>query len=350
MATLTEVSFYTRRVIKGTVIIIILLMITPVVIRIGKTIYKRLNPEPPPPPTVKYGKLPVLRFPPAPSRENPKFKLETIQGSLPKMPEQGNVYVVGFNQSRLLEFQRVKDRAAKMGFPGEPITTDELTYTWVDSGRISSLVVNIVSGKWSYSYNWRTDPTLLIPQEVPAANRATDKARGFLGQMSALAKDVIGGEVKVKYLIASPDGETREAPSFSEANFVRVDIFRAAIGDVPFVTAGGETSPINVVMNSTKEKGKPNIVQANYNYSVGVEGESATYPLKPIEQAWSELTKGEGYLTKYLPEVTVRKIHLAYYESDEPQEFIQPVYVFSGDSGFMGYVPAVADEFIQNST
>ena len=324
-------------------------MITPVLIRIGKNVYKRLNPEPPPPPTVKYGKLPRIRFPVPTVGVNPTFKLETIQGGLPKMPGQANVYVVGFNQSRLLEYQRVKDRAARMGFPGEPATADELTYTWVDPSRVSSLVVNIVTGKWSYSFDWRTDPVLLVAQEVPAANRAADRAKGFLGQMSALAKDVVGGEAKVKYLIATLDGNTREAPSFSEANFVRVDLLRAPIDNVPFVTSGGETSPINVVMNSTKEKNKPNVVLAIYHYSTRVEGESATYPLKPIEQAWSELTQGKGHLTKYLEQVTVRKAYLAYYESDEPQEFIQPVYVFAGDNGFTGYVPAVADEYIQSN-
>ncbi|HJZ05176.1 MAG TPA: hypothetical protein VJ327_04930 [Patescibacteria group bacterium] len=347
MATLTEVSYYTRKVIMVTVIAVVLMMITPVLVKIGTTLYRRLNPEPPPPPTVKYGKLPKINFPTQSFETNPTFKLETIQGSLPKMPTQGKVYVVGFNQSRLLELQRVRDRAKGLGFGGEPFTSDELTYTWTNAPVPESLVANIVTGAWKYDFDWRTEPASLVSTDIPASNRAIDLAKAFLGRMAPLPQDLISGSAKVIYMIASASGETRQAQSFSDANFLRVDVFRANMDELPFVTTGGETSPIYVVMNGlkTSNKSERKVVAAGYQYSTLL-GESATYPFKSIDQAWSELTQGKGYLTKYLPEITIRKAYLAYFESDEPQSFVQPVFVFAGDGNIIGYVPAVSEELI----
>ena len=65
-------------------------------------------------------------------------------------------------------------------------------------------------------------------------------------------------------------------------------------------------------------------------------------------RAWEYLQTGKGYVAKRTtPNVTIRKISLAYYESNEPQEFLQPVYVFEGDNGFVAYVPAIKSEYLQ---
>jgi hypothetical protein len=76
----------------------------------------------------------------------------------------------------------------------------------------------------------------------------------------------------------------------------------------------------------------------------------ATYTLKPSSQAWEELTSGKGYILKYPAigtTVTVRSIRLAYYDSFEPQTYLQPIFVFEGDEGFMGYVAAVASAWTE---
>jgi hypothetical protein len=90
------------------------------------------------------------------------------------------------------------------------------------------------------------------------------------------------------------------------------------------------------------------VVQANYQYSKTLDNDFATYPLKSIVSAWNELTGGGGYIAKRAgSNVTVRKAYLAYYESNDPQDFLQPVFVFEGDGGFMGYVQAVDQGFVQ---
>ena len=46
--------------------------------------------------------------------------------------------------------------------------------------------------------------------------------------------------------------------------------------------------------------------------------------------------------------ITVRNIYLAYYDSISPQTYLQPVFVFEGDGGFIAYVPAINPEFIES--
>jgi hypothetical protein len=45
--------------------------------------------------------------------------------------------------------------------------------------------------------------------------------------------------------------------------------------------------------------------------------------------------------------VTIRRIYLGYYDSLTPQEFLMPIVVFEGDGGFLGYVQAVTNEWLQ---
>ncbi|MEK9201031.1 MAG: hypothetical protein AAB909_03620, partial [Patescibacteria group bacterium] len=75
----------------------------------------------------------------------------------------------------------------------------------------------------------------------------------------------------------------------------------------------------------------------------------ATYPLKSVEEAWTEISTGAaGFVAKPVGEnVVVRKASVVYYEANEPQGFLQPVFVFEGDGGFIGYVQAVRADYVE---
>jgi len=89
------------------------------------------------------------------------------------------------------------------------------------------------------------------------------------------------------------------------------------------------------------------IVQASFQYSQILENDFATYPLLPVQEAWNNLLAGKGYIAKKITDkVTVRRITLAYFESNQPQKFLQPVYLFEGDAGFMAYVQAVDPKMV----
>jgi len=346
MATLTEVSFHTRRIIKWGAVGLVIVMLMPVAWRIIKTIYLTLNPPPPPAPTVKYGKLPRLNFPAPDPNYKPQYRLETIEGGLPKLADVAKVYFVSINKSRILELERIKPRAAALGFSGDPEKMDDQTYVFRHANNPATLTVDIIYNSYKYVYDWKSDAEILDEKALPNNEQAISETKTLWQNLGLLADDLANGRSKVTYWKLSGENLVT-ALALSEADFVRVDLFRSDKDEVKIVTPGGDVSPVNVIFSGTTDQGK-RIVEASYAYSRILDDNFSTYPLKTSESAWQELQAGQGFIAKMAANnVVVRKVSLAYYESGQPQEFLQPVYVFEGDGGFMAYVPAVAGDYSQ---
>ncbi|OGD08808.1 hypothetical protein A2397_04240 [Candidatus Amesbacteria bacterium RIFOXYB1_FULL_44_23] len=345
MATLTEVSVLARRIIKFSGVALVVMALIPGTISTIKKIMLALNPPPPTPPTVRYGKLPTLIFPEAPNYATPEYKLETISGGLPALPNVGKVYVVGINRSRLLTLDRMKDKAISVGLKNEPLALDDRTYRFTNQTLPIDMIFDVITGSFSYKYDWTVDREIYTTFDVPIGNSAVSEAQRFLERLGALPDDLAKGTSKIIYLAATSSAMVPENSPY-EANFVRVDLFRADKDDVRIVTAGMDTSPANVIISGSN--GDKRIIQANYYYSQVIGDDFATYPLRPVTAAWQELTTGGGYIAKRTTEkvVTIRKVSLGYFESNEQQSFLQPVYVFEGDGNFAAFVQAVAPEYV----
>jgi hypothetical protein len=358
MATLTEVSVVARKTIKwGTIGLVVMAMI-PGTISLIRKIYVMMNPPPPPPPTVRYGKLPRLMFPVDPNVATPEYKLETVSGSLPALPNVAKVYLVGINRSRLLVLDRMTERANQVGLTNEPVQINDRTYRYSSPRAPIGMMFDVITGGLSYTYDWTTDKILSQTFSVPIGDLAVGEARRFLGDLGALPEDLANGEAKVIYLAASGSAMEQVVSPY-EANFVRIDLFRTKKDEkipgvaqsisMDTVTVGGDTSPVNVILSGSQ--GTERVVQANYYYSQVLGEDFATYPLKPVQTAWQELVAGGGFVAKRTTEnkVTIRHVNLAYFESNEQQDFLQPVYVFDGDGGFLAYVQAVDESKIATS-
>lgn len=345
MATLTEVSTVARKIIKWGLIGMVVLTLTPGVIRIGKAIYQKFNPPPPPPPTVRYGKLPKLDLPYNSSEATPSYKLETIEGGLPKLASVGKVYVVGINKSRLLTLDRVKQKVVALGMTMDPIQIDDQTYRFIHPKLAADLLYNVVSGGFSYRYDWTHDPGIYLAHEIPIGNQAVSTAKNFLNNVGSLATDLVSGTSKFNYLVATGSAMLPTNSAY-DANFVRVDLFRADKDNMKIVTVGGDTSPVNVIMSGIRDE--RSVVQANFEYSQILDTDVATYPLIKVDTAWQKIQAGQAFIAKRtIPEVTIRKVSLAYFESNSPQQFMQPVFMFEGDGGFMAYVPAIDPNYVE---
>jgi len=345
MATLTEVSSVARNGIKFGALALIVIALIPGTIGLIKKAYLLLNPPPPPPPTVRYGKLPKLVWPEAPNYATPEYKLETISGGLPSLGNTAKVYIVGINKSRLLTLERMNTRAKTVGFMNDPIPLDDRTYRYVNPVKPIDMIFDVISGTYSYKLDWTRDGNAGKAFDVPIGNAAISEAKSFLQRLGSLPEDLTKGEGKIQYLIATGSAMI-PATSAYEANFTRVDLFRAAKDEMKIVTVGGNTSPVNVLLSGqTTEK---RVVAANYSYSQVMDDDFATYPIKPATEAWNELTAGGGFIARRTPEdrIVVRQAYLAYFEANEPQKFLQPVYVFEGDQGFMAYVQALSNGYV----
>lgn len=349
MATLTEVSGVARKVVSYGIVTLILVMLYPVAAKIVVDYWNKLHPLPPPPPTVTYGLLPPIAFPHVLEEATPEFKLETVEGSLPAMPNVGKVYLVEINKARLLSLDRTRQIARVMGFTREVVPLDEQTYKYIHQDLPAELVLNIVTWTLAYRYDWTTEPKMYITREVPAEIEAVSLAKKYFSKLGLMQSDLLAGIGKVHYYNATGSAMIPTDNSY-EANFSRVDMFRAKKDSMPILTAGGDFTPVNVTFSGLVEPKQT--VSANFQYSMVTDTEFATYPLKPVSQAWAELLAGKGYISKKPgPKITVRKVYLAYYESGEYQPFLQPIFVFDDRAnGFLGYVPAVASAYLQVPT
>ena len=62
------------------------------------------------------------------------------------------------------------------------------------------------------------------------------------------------------------------------------------------------------------------------------------------------LQAGEGYVADKgtTKDAVIREVYLGYYEDWDEQEYMQPIFVFIGDNGFVGYVQAVDPMYVSS--
>lgn len=345
MASLTETSYYARKLVKFSVVGLIAL----IVLRAGwmqfAKWWKAKNPPPPPAPTTAFGVLPQPKFPKSREVKPELLKLETVSGSTPNLGIQAKVYFMPAFRANVYGLELSTNLATKLGFGGSPTKIDEQIYEWERAGDLpGKLTVNLVTGHFSLITNWSQDLGLSLGK-APAEASAIVSAQNYLRSTGLWADDLSSGSTKVEYL-RSEEGELKSALSQSEANFTRMHFFRVKIENNQVITWNQEQALVQVTVGGGT--GVKQIVEIQYKYSPVEVNRFETYPLKTALEAWQLLQAGKGNIVRATAngQIIVRTIDLAYYDSDTPQEFMQPVYVFKGDNGFAGYVPAIQDKWL----
>lgn len=344
MATLTEVSVIARKTIKFGAIGLVILMFIPVVMGIAKRAIQRANPPPPTPPNQAYGPLPSLMFPKIDYPATPEIKLETITGGLPALENIAKVYLVGINKSRLLTLSSYSKKASAIGLSSNPIQIDDRIYRFDHPNIPAFMTVDLITDQVEYKYDWTREKNSLIAGRLGNAESVKSEAKNFFNRLQILPAEINRGEARVLFLTATGSAFL-PIDTYLDANFARVDLFRENIDEKKVVTAGGDTSPVNILFSASSNQDSK-VVSASFYFSKIIGPEFfATYPLKGVGKAFEELVAGKGYIVKNVtPIAYVRRAYLAYYESGTPQDYIQPVYVFEGDGGFVAYVQAIASE------
>ncbi len=351
MATLTEASIVARKGIRYGIYLLIFLIIARYAFQTAVSLYRRMFPPPPPAPTVKWGKLPELPFPEKEIPENISFKLETVDGNLPSLSKQARVYFMPAKSSSINVIDQAKARSKEMGFDyeGKPVVeTIPNVYVFKRGNSPSQLTMNIITGIFSISYDLNSDPTPLnsIP---PSPETAIKRALAFLKSGGIEQRDLIEDGARHQYLRVE-EGKLVPAVSQSEANLVKVNLFRAPYEEIPSVSPKYPLEA-NVWFTLSGSGGVRNVIAGEYHYYQIDEKKHSTYPLISSEDAWNKLKSGEGYISNIDSndfEVVVRNIYLAYYDPGQYTEFYQPVIVFEGDNDFAAFVPAVTSEFYEN--
>ena len=274
------------------------------------------------------------------------YKLETVSGSIPNLGTQAKVYFMPSYRANVLGLELATGLAARLGFLQPPTAQDEQIYVWSKEDKFpGTLTQNLVTGHFSLSTPWFRDGEITAGRS-PAEPEAVRSAKEYLRRGGLLTPDLDTGASKVEFL-KDNGSEFVPAISQSEANYARVQFFRAGVDNLPVVTPVDDESLVRVVVSGVRSDKQ--IIAAEYKYSPVELERSSTYPLRSVQQAWSQLQAGEGVIVRLVGDGTsqiVRSVDLAYYDSDLPQEFLQPVYVFKGDNGFIAYMPAVDPKWI----
>lgn len=349
MANLTKTAYLTRKSIKYGAVVIVIFFILRIIWNIGTNVYRQINPPPPPPATVSFNKLPALKFPKKENLPQFSYKLETIEGGVPSLDTIGKVYFMARPVANLLALDRAKQLASKMGFIGEPTKVSETVYHFVGQNPASTLDIDIISQRFKLAYDFISDQSIFVEKKLPNEAGAIQATKGFLSQTDLLYPDLENGPTKISYFkFAAPN--LVPVASFSEADFVRVDLFRQDLDKKKILSSNPNQSLISFLFSGARDLNK-RIVEVNYfHQTISIENFS-TYPLKPTNTAWQELTNNQSFIALLGDnpdgKITVRKVYLAYFQSEENQNFLQPIFVFEGDKGFLAYVPAVDSKWVQ---
>jgi len=338
-----------RKAIKYGGIALVFLMIGRIVLTASIAYWKKLNPAPPPPPDVLFGKLPKIVFPQA-ELQTFNYSLETPTGGLPtKLPNQFKVFFMPIKKANLLAYDSAQAIATRLDFIEEAKKLSETEYRWDMTDPIpSSLTMNIITGAFVLDKRWQDDPSYTTPTIYYTDPQAIDRIYSLLGRVSLLPDDIKEGTPTIQYLKVDKD-QLVSAASLSQAHFIQVNLYRAPVDSVEVVSPSAKSGLITAVLALQREEARQ-FINLKYNYFPVDLERSAVYPLIGVAEAWARMQKGQGFIAGVKPNttnVTITDVTIKYYDSDVPQQFMQPIYEFSGSPDFVGYVPALSDAWTE---
>lgn len=354
MSSLTETAYYTRRAINWSIIGVVGYVLLRLFWGLLLTLYITVFPPNAPPPNHAFGTLPVLKFPASAASPSGQliFQLQTIEGSVPIASVSANVYFMPKTGSNLLALSTAQNFAKRLGFDPAPINdpTNNNVYRFDDASTpLRHLWYDVVSANFIQRYDFQQDAGLFLNNNVPTAATAKAEAKNLLQTYGLYPEDFAGGDITITFYKVN-ENSLVPVPNQSQADAVRVDFYRPHVASTPIVT-GLSGGPITIIFSGSQNS-KKRVLQFTYTYWPIDYQTNATYALKTSTQAWQELQSGGGYILQY-PKgslITIRNVFLAYYDSLDPQTYLQPVFVFEGDDGFMAYVPAVSPEYVDQTS
>jgi len=352
MPTLTETAVTARKVIKYSIIAIIGISLLVPASNAFRAYWEKTHPAPPPAPTVSFGQIPAITFPQSQAQGQYQFQLQTIEGVLPSMPTQAKVYFVFTVGPKFFDEEKTREKARLLGFPEEIARDPYYRYTFKNPQTSATLKLDMLNENFEVRYPFETDP-FFIGQASPTPQQALGIIQNFLAGGNSWPDDI--DKEKTKNLFFKYDQGKRElflAPSLSEAEVVKVNLFRADLEGLPLLPPNPQDSNISFLVG--QKEGKSIIIAGKYIHFPIHQEQMATYPLKNSTLAWEEVKAGKafiGNLGKNSADkpIIIRRIYLAYFDPSLPQNFLQPIFVFEGDNDFIAYLPAIDSSWIKET-
>lgn len=308
----------------------------------------------------------------------PTYQLETPAGEFPEVPPVVHVYKIKEKIQSLTALDEAKELANDLGFKVEPSKiTNTSQYRWTDgSGRI--LTIDLSTQNFQLTTDFSKDSFKDSSFTVPDLTKAESIVLNFLkGKNLTDASYETDGYLNSTYLKADSNGEYLIANSLSEAEFVRVDLYREFPlivlseeeadllddylkgkveldeEDVPKEYRTAVKTPsvikgnISLIIRHTSLSSPGAIYDFNYNFWEVDTLTSETYYTRTPAEAWEDVQNGQAYLRylvdkegepykTYTPidvdQFLVYDISLVYLETAETSDYLQPIYMIRGEA------------------
>lgn len=353
-----------RRFIVYAAIGLAALFLLSLLYRLAVNIYLTLNPPPEPAPTVGFGKLPSLRLPSLSVEGNPSYLLETPTGELPTFGSQTTVVATVPTQPTLLGEEKARTLARNLDFGGQgELSTDKKTLTFRDTLDQRTLSVNVIT----QNFDLTTATSRIGTQskgKAPSGPEAVEKAQQTLDRLGLLKFGFEEGNQTTTFSTIS-GGEPKKVSSTSEAQFTEVNFFRSLTGvaeeSSPLLPPDPKDGLIRVWVTTGLKPDVNNILLISYRTQETEidKNRTETYPLRNVSDAWEEIKERQGIayvgVSGTLRTITVTRITLAYFDDPTHQEYLQPIYVFSGvarnsngqEGEFVAYVSVISEDWVK---
>lgn len=342
MVRLTELVYLFKKSKKWIIIWLCVFIFLLLLLNFRKGIIGAIFPKKPPPETVAFGVLPKYDLSDGiKPKEGINYRLQTISGNLPEMPKNAKVFGVAQKIPSFAAEEIIKARARTLKFNVEASKVSGSLLEFPDlENKQRTLFFDILSGNFSLGSNF-TDPSIAIkrPKNLEGPRVIADSLFETMGLDFVLfPKD----KAVIKKLKLE-NGKLVEADALINTDMVQVDYYYSDFDSLPTTFVRKDTSLVFAIVENSE------IVYARKEVPDIEIFKFATYPLRPIANAWEELKAGNGYFNSELDGSTfdVKDIILGYVIGTKNEEYIQPVYIFKGENNFAAYISAVSDNWVE---
>lgn len=332
--TLTQVSTITKRSVIAFAALIVLGIVAAVGYRVWYNYYVSTLPPVEKKPDIKFGTLPKINFPKSNiSSSNYSYSIDTETGGFPQMPKIIKVYFIPrTNVVSLLAPDQTVQLASKFGFNSGREVLNATTYRYGD-GSDGFFTIDLITGNFNYKKNIATSSGKL-DTAFTDQTRLMQNFKEFLMGKGVLNNDLTTGRTNVIYGKSISTASSSAAVSIWPADFEGLQITTPS-------TKSGLAKALAINTNTEEDK-YPELSYVFWQIDKTTFG---TYPLEPVESAFVKLQSGLGLVTEEptTANVSITKVSLAYFESEEYTPYLQPVYVFEGPN-FTALVPAIKSD------
>ena len=381
--TLHDTTVLVKKAGLGSVIGVISILLIVILVRVGISIKNSLYPPIKAPPVQTFGALPPLQFPKSSLNNNFTYKLETLSGELPTdFPDRLSVFPIVESLPNFLNLDIAKKKVSSLNFAAgdggalPPIQLANPYYEWDEqTGFNRKIIMNINSFDFKMTSDFLSSLTVLSARSISSEPSAIEVAQDFLGSAGLTPKDIDLAKTTTQnnpahyvtypqlYSVQSgPQGNTLvQTTSLSKTQVIRVDFYQK---DVEYDMSTGLTEgdgqkahiklpilypqPPFSIMSFWVASGPGGamVTQAFFTHkNIDFTNTDATYGIKTVEEAFTELKEGKAYVPTYWGSdnnIFITDVYLAYYLGEDSQGYMMPIYVFEGKNGFFAYVSALA--------